>query len=583
MAVVHRGWVSAALASFVALATVCLPATAQQVNVSYSRNMTLDDNFDFYWTIDTELATIRVAVHAKAATGWAGFGFSEMGGMEGADIIYYEALSGNLTDAHALEIGTPIADECSQDWTLLSAEVGDTGLVFEAERSLETSDTQDRSLVDDSVEGTNPTRLIAAWGSQDSVSYHGSNVGQAQVILFEEDNEASTDLLVDIKAADDISYFDIAAQNYTIPAEKTEYEFFCVPASELPVEGEFHVVGIEALLYDGTEEFIHHLVVKGYTDSDDCHGNCSREFFTAADTGIEDGDCDGFVFDDIYAWAPGVAALAMPDDVGFRFGSSGYRSIGIQMHYNNPDFEEGVTDNSGARVYYSEELRSIDAGLLQIGDPFLSLADSALSELPDNKSLYSFSCPSSCFEEFFEDENVTVFGHFLHMHATGQHMITRQYRDDILIKTSRVEYYSFDQGGGYNTYANGSETIQKGDRFETHCYYDTAFAEIPGQTVSFGPGSEDEMCIDFVYYYPAQPIPFGMCGIGTCNGSLDNIVALDDDSTLNRTFGIVDTCAEALAEETTAEDEDASSSGRQLPGLTVMAYTAATSLLLLLL
>ena len=61
--------------------------------------------------------------------------------------------SGNLTDAHALEAGTPIVDECSQDWTLLSAEVGETGLVFEAERSLETNDPQDRSLVDDTVEG----------------------------------------------------------------------------------------------------------------------------------------------------------------------------------------------------------------------------------------------------------------------------------------------------------------------------------------------------------------------------------------------------------------------------------------------
>ena len=59
-------------------------------------------------------------------------------------------------------------------------------------------------------------------------------------------------------------------------------------------------------------------------------------------------------------------------------------------------------------------------------------------------------------------------------------------------------------------------------------------------------------CIDFVYYYPAQPIPFGSCGLGNCNGSLDSAVALDDDSTLNRTFGIVDTCTEALGEVCTA-------------------------------
>lgn len=46
-----------------------------------------------------------------------------------------------------------MVDECSQDWTLVSAEVGSDGLVFEAVRPLETTDPQDRVLVDDTVEG----------------------------------------------------------------------------------------------------------------------------------------------------------------------------------------------------------------------------------------------------------------------------------------------------------------------------------------------------------------------------------------------------------------------------------------------
>ncbi|CAM9950572.1 unnamed protein product, partial [Ectocarpus sp. 4 AP-2014] len=94
----------------------------------------------------------RVAVHAKAATGWAGVGISEMGGMEGADIVFYETATGDLTDAHSLVAGTPVVDECTQDWTLLSAEVGDGSLVFEAERALDTQDDQDRVFSDDSFE-----------------------------------------------------------------------------------------------------------------------------------------------------------------------------------------------------------------------------------------------------------------------------------------------------------------------------------------------------------------------------------------------------------------------------------------------
>lgn len=46
-----------------------------------------------------------------------------------------------------------MTDECSQDWTLLSAETRADGLVFEVERSLDTGDVQDRIFADDTVEG----------------------------------------------------------------------------------------------------------------------------------------------------------------------------------------------------------------------------------------------------------------------------------------------------------------------------------------------------------------------------------------------------------------------------------------------
>lgn len=57
---------------------------------SYARSASLDVNMELFWNIDTDLETIRVAVHAKSAPGWAGFGVSAIGGMEGADIVCYE-------------------------------------------------------------------------------------------------------------------------------------------------------------------------------------------------------------------------------------------------------------------------------------------------------------------------------------------------------------------------------------------------------------------------------------------------------------------------------------------------------------
>lgn len=61
---------------------------------------------------------------------------------------------------------------------------------------------------------------------------------------------------------------------------------------------------------------------------------------------------------------------------------------------------------------------------------------------------------------FIQDEEVTIFGHFLHMHQAGQHMVTRQYRGDQLIHTSVVEYFSFDQAAGFETGNNSSEIFR---------------------------------------------------------------------------------------------------------------------------
>lgn len=53
-------------------------------------------------------------------------------------------------------------------------------------------------------------------------------------------------------------------------------------------------------------------------------------------------------------------------------------------------------------------------------------------------------------------------------------------------------------------------------------------------------------CISYIWYYPIQPVPYtGACGLGVCDGKLDEVVLLADDSDLDRTFGILNgTCEE---------------------------------------
>ncbi|CAN0228748.1 unnamed protein product, partial [Hapterophycus canaliculatus] len=217
----------------------------------------------------------------------------------------------------------------------------------------------------------------------------------------------------------------------------------------------------------------------------------------------------------------------------------------LQTHYNNPNGDVGMRDSSGVRVYYTEDLRPSDMGVIKLGDPRVTLDG---TYLPDGKYGLSFNCPSSCTEDNFEAEEVTKFYHFLHMHENGRTMRTRQYRTDssgneVLLHTAEIEYYSFLQAGGFSYTVNDSVTIRRGDRFETDCYYDTSYSSVGSSNVTFGFGSEQEMCIDYIYYYPDQKMPdSGACGLAYCGGGILAESELPSDSDFNRTFGMVDSC-----------------------------------------
>ena len=79
--------------------------------------------------------------------------------------------------------------------------------------------------------------------------------------------------------------------------------------------------------------------------------------------------------------------------------------------------------------------------------------------------------------------------------------------------------------------------VLPGDSFRTTCYYKDGS--------KFGPGSEDEMCIAFIWYYPARELfgmpwicPHGVPDFGSgCSTELE-FGDLDSVDDLGRSFGV---------------------------------------------
>ncbi|KAJ1491700.1 hypothetical protein T484DRAFT_3117617 [Baffinella frigidus] len=176
--------------------------------------------------------------------------------------------------------------------------------------------------------------------------------------------------------------------------------------------------------------------------------------------------------DVIWGWAPGELALSFPAVAGVPLlGTTGYRSIQLQTHFDNPSLKSGRVDNSGIRIFYTSKKRQHEVGVLSLGDAVLRLLD---TPLPKGDSLHRFHCAAS-FTNQFKAEEVNVFSRVLHMHKTGQHMETRQYRDGALLRRDQADWFDFNMNGGQVPKTTGEGfKIRRGDSFETDCYYRTS-------------------------------------------------------------------------------------------------------------
>ena len=276
--------------------------------------------------------------------------------------------------------------------------------------------------------------------------------------------------------------WEIRMPDFSPPAPFPTY-YSCY-AQTIEVPADIHIVGFEPKV---TDNHVHHYVVQ------------------ILDTPTTDDPIDLCIEDPwedmIWGWAPGGENLYLPPEAGFRAGTNGTVTVRFQVHYDNP-LNQSFTDSGGFDVLYTDQLRPNDAGIATFGDinPIY---------IPANDSAHEHvaSCPGTFTSANFGGP-LNVIATWLHAHDIGSvlwgEVVPAGGGDSF--ELGREDPYYFDN----QTFKPipPDTLLMPGDEVRTHCVYDNSGNNNP---VTGGPLTQDEMCINFVLYYPKSDA-FDECG-----------------------------------------------------------------------
>merc|ERR1719473_1247295 len=493
---------------------------------------------------------------SATTTGWIGFGIAEFtsGSMKGGDMVTayvdsagtvhaddrYAGWAANQYNVNTGDVDMPdlqAIKDVHNDWTVVTGSEADGTTAVYLTRPLNTSDTQDRIII-----AGQRTRIIYAWGSSDTVAYHGKAQRGVGMTTF-----GAADAPPAITTTD---YQEFKINPYNIPAMGTAYS-----CQSFVIDGpgqEVHAVAFEPVFTEATKKNVHHLIVH-MCKNNDYHASHSvpqlcGSVHHGGDEAVGDGrspsnsadngDCEEI----IWAWAAGAGNFILPAQAGFRVGNTQTNTnshIVLEIHYDNPTLSSVLTDEVGFRMYYETTFRAYDAGILNVGDPFVRAGNNVhASSLPSGFEMGALpkdqaavirqgTCPKECTETLTDDhsgnEPMNVFFTFHHMHYTG-HKIALEHRDgqgNLLHTHLRQNFIDNWDNGFQNAltfdHASNEFVINEGDSLQTICSFDTTRV-IGRNEVHFGSGTPDEMCMHFLAYYPKKKRggePFTHCGMMT--------------------------------------------------------------------
>ncbi|KAM9703441.1 DBH-like monooxygenase protein 2 homolog isoform 2-T2 [Menidia menidia] len=416
--------------------------------------------------------TFQLAVNS---TGWVSFGLSPNGGMKGSDMVIggLGASGSYFTDRHSTGNSMPLVDE-EQSYTLLSMTENDGQTIMTVRRSIQACDDKDFHIT------AQPVKIIYAYGTTDDIKYHGARRGTKEVNLLN---------YMPRYTPPNSKYISAKVDNVTLPAYDTYYHCKIMKFPEMKTK--HHIYQIEPEIEH--LDVVHHMVLY----------RCPAFITEPSEKPCYTDAMGKACFAVMASWGVGGGVYDLPENAGIPIGGvhsdTFYR---LEIHYNNPQKKRDITDSSGLRLYYTDKLRQHDAGILTTG--VLPMAGMKYKIPPKAAQFHTYSiCNTSHFEQLLNPvPDIQVYAVLLHTHLAGRKVRVGHFRNGKQIDFLGVdENYNFDIQQIVNL--GGIKTIKKGDEISVECTYSTTDRS---EATKMGLGTTDEMCLAFLFYYPAISI-----------------------------------------------------------------------------
>ncbi|XP_052790852.1 DBH-like monooxygenase protein 1 [Mya arenaria] len=471
--------------------SVTVPGVTTTEEYQQSAILDEDASYILFWNFNDTHITFEAHVKTR---GWVGLGLSENGDMYPADVaVGWVNADGSLElhDMHTTGHRPPVLD-ASQDWFPVLGMENDFGTVLKMVRKIKTCDRADDKDINI---GTN--RVIFAYGDSDPLSpqelhYHGNHRGTKSMYFINPDKGESN-----ISPTEKVKHLDFLNDNFKLPNKTTTY--LC-KAFSIPPIGKHHMIKYEPVITPGNEKHVHHIQLSRCREPNpEQYNGLSEHCDDPLKVNKTIPNCSNYII----AWAIGGQAFYYPDNVGMSVGAADDGNyFRMQIHYDNPEARSDILDSSGLRITITPDLRSQEAGMLEIG----MIANIRQVIPPGEKDFVSSGhCHSGCTSMAMNQADVPefkIFGALQHSHLHGVAMKTHHYRNGTELPPL-IDDPNYDFNFQDLRKLPQEVSVYPGDSFRVDCHYNTMDKTKP---VLGGLSTQEEMCLTIAYYYPKIPL-----------------------------------------------------------------------------